>query len=150
MLLLHKYDDDENLSLKLFTDASNLGLGAVIENSAGRPIAFWSRKLTDAERHYSIYEKELLALVCAAEKWRHMLIGTDSTCYVDNQALHFLRSNRMTNPRVARWAMRLSVFGLETNLLGTEENVVADYLSRYVWAPPDDKGGIPFVMDGTE
>jgi len=70
--------------------------------------------------------------------------------HVDNQALHFLRSNRLIIPRVARWAMRLSVFGLETNLIATDQNVVADYLSRYIWAPPRDMGGIPFVLDGTD
>jgi len=150
MLLLHKYEKDEHLTLRLFTDASDVGLGAVIENSSQQPIAFWSRKLTPTEQHYSIYEKELLALVSACEKWRHMLIGSDAEVYVDNQALHFLRSNRLTNPRVARWAMRLSIFGLETNLLATEKNVVADYLSRYIWAPPRENGGIPFIMDGAD
>ena len=50
------------------TDASNVGLGAVLlqEDSEGsvRPCAYWARKLNDAERNYSAYDLEALACCC--------------------------------------------------------------------------------------
>jgi hypothetical protein len=45
----------------LQTDASNFALGAVLlQNSY--PIAYFSKKLIDAEINYEIYDKELLAI----------------------------------------------------------------------------------------
>ena len=51
----------------LQTDASNVGLGAVLlqsdDNDQLRPIAYISRSLTKSEQNYSTTKKELLAIV---------------------------------------------------------------------------------------
>lgn len=39
-----------------------LGISGVLVNAAGRPIQFCSRKLTDAESHYDMVEREALAV----------------------------------------------------------------------------------------
>ena len=39
------------------------------------PIAFESRKLRDYEKLYSIYDKEMLAIMHALAKFRHYLVG---------------------------------------------------------------------------
>ena len=54
------------------TDASDVAIGAVLQQDFGRglqPIAYDSRKLTDAERRYSTYDRELLAVVNACITW---------------------------------------------------------------------------------
>jgi hypothetical protein len=38
-------------------------------------VAFWSWKLSGAERNYSTYDGELLAIVEAFKHWRHYLEG---------------------------------------------------------------------------
>ena len=47
-------------------DASGEGLGAVLMENH-HPIAFESRKLKNYERHYSIYDKEMLAILHALD-----------------------------------------------------------------------------------
>ena len=50
------------------TDASGDAIGAVLQQDFGnglQPIAYESRKLTDVERRFSAYERELLAVVHA-------------------------------------------------------------------------------------
>ncbi|KAL0355493.1 UNVERIFIED_CONTAM: Transposon Tf2-12 polyprotein [Sesamum radiatum] len=56
------------------TDASDFALGDVLMQG-GHPVPFESRKLKDAERHYSAHEKELLApkLTSRQARWQELL-----------------------------------------------------------------------------
>jgi len=50
-------------------DASGVGIGAVL-SQGGHPIAFESRKILAHEMSYSIYDKEMLAIMHALAKFR--------------------------------------------------------------------------------
>ena len=39
------------------------------------PVAFWSRKLNDAEKNYNTLRSKLLPIVDAVKHWRHYLEG---------------------------------------------------------------------------
>ena len=57
---------DRKLPTRVTTDASAVGIGAVLEQLAAnewKPVAFWSRKLKDAETRYSVTDIEWLAVV---------------------------------------------------------------------------------------
>ena len=57
-----------NAPIAITTDASDIGLGATLEqyvNNNWQPLAFYSRQLRDAERKYSTYDRELLAIYLA-------------------------------------------------------------------------------------
>ena len=58
----------------LQTDASDVGLGAVLEQDK-KVIAYASRTLIKPEKHYSLIQKECLAIVFALKQFRHYLLG---------------------------------------------------------------------------
>jgi len=55
------------------TDALDYVIGAICsqpdEKGILHPLAYYSRKLSDPERNYDIYDKELLAIMDALRKW---------------------------------------------------------------------------------
>ena len=128
---------DPNKRTVVSTDASDYGLGAVLTqvNNAGEEetVAFASRSLSDAERKYSIVEKEALACVWAAEKWRVWLWGRKFLLRTDHQALTTLlttKGNNRAGLRIARWSARLLEFNYDVEYRPGSENDVADCLSR--------------------
>ena len=67
-------------------DASEKGLGAALLQE-GQPIAFASRALTDTETRYAQIEKEMLAIVFAAEKFDQYTFGHSVTVQSDHKPL---------------------------------------------------------------
>ena len=64
----------------IHTDASHTQLGAVISQN-GKPIAFYSRKLNDAQTRYTTTERELLAIVETLKEFRNILLGQEIIVY---------------------------------------------------------------------
>jgi hypothetical protein len=56
----------------LETDASNLGIGAVLMQE-GHPIAYLSQGLNIINQGRSTYEKKCLAILMAVDKWHSYL-----------------------------------------------------------------------------
>ncbi|KAJ1044696.1 hypothetical protein NDA10_001570 [Ustilago hordei] len=59
-------------------------------------MAFYSRKMSSAEKNYEIHDKELLAVVACLTQWRHMLAGLLSQLVIltDHEALKYFKSQR--------------------------------------------------------
>lgn len=76
------------------------------------PCAFFSRKLSSAERNYDIGNWELLAVKLALEEWRHWLEGARLPFLVltDHKNLQYLKEAKRLNPRQAKWALFLTRF----------------------------------------
>ncbi len=80
-------------------DASTTGVGAVLsqyhaETPRLHPCAYFSRKLSPAERNYDIGNFKLLAIKLALEEWRHWQEGAQHsfTVITDHKNLEYLRS----------------------------------------------------------
>ena len=59
-------------------DASLFALGAMLSQLQGgqwQTIAFLSKSFSPAEKHYDVYNQELLSVLTALEEWRHLLLG---------------------------------------------------------------------------
>lgn len=54
------------------------------------PIAFESGELKDYEQHYSIYDKEMLAIMHALAKFKQYLVGNNFKMKIDHNNLQFL------------------------------------------------------------
>ena len=82
---------DFSLPFIIETDASGTGLGAVLSQNH-RPIAYFSQKLSPRAQAKSIYERELMAVVMAVQKWRHYVLGRKFTIISDRKAVRILTS----------------------------------------------------------
>ncbi|KAJ1603622.1 hypothetical protein NDA14_000871 [Ustilago hordei] len=63
---------DYHLPTRLETDASDFAIAGVLKQEhEGRwhPVAFYSRKMSSAEKNYEIHDKELLAVVACLTQW---------------------------------------------------------------------------------
>jgi hypothetical protein len=63
---------DYSKVFEIYTDASSKQLGAVISQDK-RPIAFFSWKLSNMQRKYSVTKIELLAIVETLKEFKGML-----------------------------------------------------------------------------
>lgn len=112
----------------IHTDASDTQLGAVISQE-GRPLAFYSRKLTQAQKNYTVTEKELLSIVETLKEFRTILLGFEIVIYTDHVNLTY-KSTLSDSQRVMRWRMIIEEFAPTIKYIKGEANTVADSLSR--------------------
>lgn len=96
-------------------DASSIGIGEAFTQIIGNnvhTIAFISRRLQDAEVHYSIIEREALACVWAVDKFKMYLWGKRFEIVTDHKPLTFLmdgygRGNGKVSARLVRLLAKL-------------------------------------------
>ena len=88
ILSFSQFDSDAD-DFSLYTDASTVGVGTVMEQS-GKVIAYASRSLTQAERQCSTIQKECLAIVYATKQFRHYLLGRHFNLYTDHAPFQWL------------------------------------------------------------
>ncbi|KAA0056798.1 Transposon Ty3-I Gag-Pol polyprotein [Cucumis melo var. makuwa] len=117
---------DFQQQFELETDASRFGLGAVLSQNK-RPIAYFSQKLSGTTKEKSVYERELMAIVLAVEKWRHYLLGHHFVVFTDQKALRYILEQR--------------------ELIPGPENKAADALSRVPNEAQLNVIAIPSILD---
>ena len=124
---------DPNKPYIIHTDASNYGIGAVLSQKTDdgeKPIYFFSQKLSDTQRRWSVIERECFAILTALKKFDHYIHGTPTTLFTDHKPLEFLLRGDIQNPRIANWSVLISAYDLEIKHISGVDNNLADLLSR--------------------
>ncbi|WVZ76013.1 LOW QUALITY PROTEIN: hypothetical protein U9M48_024018 [Paspalum notatum var. saurae] len=120
---------DFNKVFELECDASGIGLGAVLLQE-GKPVAYFSEKLSGASLKYSTYDKELYALVRTLQTWQHYLWHREFIIHSDHEPLKHIRTQTNLNRRHANWVEFIESFPYIIKHKNGKENVIADALSR--------------------
>lgn len=120
---------DPNHPFEIFTDASEYQLGGVIKQH-DKPIAFYSRKLTEPQRKYSVPEKELLSILEILEHYRDLLWGNEIIIHCDHKNLSSATSS-FRSQRVRLWRLLVEDFSPQFIYYPGEKNIEADTISRH-------------------
>ena len=136
---------DLSKPFKLFTDACEYGVGAVLAQEESisrdwRPVSYFSKHLSKTERNYSTAERELLAIVRGVEHNRQFLYGTKFTVVTDHQPLQWLMSHKNPAARLARWIVRLEQYEFNIEYRKGSAHGNADALSRWPLKDKDEEG----------
>ena len=124
-----------NAKIRLVTDASDLAMGAALEQERGgswQPLGFFSKKFTSAQKKYSTYDRELTAIFEAIKHFRYTLETREFTIVTDHKPITFAFDQRSdkASPRQARQLDFISQFTTKLEHITGSENIVADTLSR--------------------
>ena len=124
-----------NASLILSTDASNVAVGAVLEqvvDTVNQPLSFFSKKLQKSETKYSTFDRELLAVYLAIRHFKYYLDGTRFTIRTDHQPLvhAIVKSNDAWCARQQRHLSAIAEMNCVVEYIPGNRNPVADALSR--------------------
>ncbi|KAK3878428.1 hypothetical protein Pcinc_017012 [Petrolisthes cinctipes] len=120
---------------QLVTDASSLAVGAAlyqIIDGKPTPLGFYSKKLSDTQRTYSTYDRELLAAYLAVLHFKVLIDGHSTTLFLDHKPLvsAFHSKSIAKSDRQQRQLAFISEYVTSVNYICGDNNVVADCLSR--------------------
>ncbi|KAK4517547.1 uncharacterized protein ATC70_000887 [Mucor velutinosus] len=128
---------DMSKPYRIETDASDFGVGAVLlqedpDSSTWLPIAYESKKLSQAEQKLPAQERELIAIIHALRTWRCFVDGCQGgyTVYSDHKPLIYFKSQLNPTPRLVRWIADYEAFSPNIEYKAGKDNEVADALSR--------------------
>lgn len=106
-----------------------MGIGVVL-SQVGRPVAFFSEKLSGPRSHYSTYDVEFCAIVCAVRHLRHYLFQWEFILFSDHEALKYLATQDNLSARHASWTAFIHQFTFVLKHRLGASTCVVDALSR--------------------
>ncbi|KAG7661773.1 uncharacterized protein J8A68_004721 [[Candida] subhashii] len=137
---------DYNQIISLHTDASIHSWSGVLQQTGDdditRLIQCQSGKFHAAECHYTIWEKELLAIFRSLHSFHHTLLGYKGIIHIfcDNKAIEELLSRPLTNSyavnRLYKWLVYIKGFNYQIHHIPGDKNVIADALTRMNYNQP--------------
>jgi hypothetical protein len=110
-------------------DTSCEGIGDILMQNR-HPISYESRKLRGHELLYTIYDKEMLAIMHALAKFKQYLVGAKFVVRTDHNSLkHFLEQKDL-NERQRKWVNKIQAYKFDIEYVKGKNNVVVDALSK--------------------
>jgi len=131
---------DTSKPYTLYTDASNLAVGAILvqtdDQGIERVIAYLSHTLSGPQLRWPIIEKEAFAVIFALKKLHPYLWGAQFEIHTDHKPLKSLFSAEIRNTKLQRWAIQISEYGAPILYHPGKLNIRADMLSRIAAITP--------------
>ena len=121
--------------------AQTEGIGGLLvqmdDEDHERVVAYYGRRLTKAERNYTVTEIELLAALECIRNWRPYLWGRRFKLVIDHAALKWLHTMKETieggpASRLTRWNLKLLEYDFEVEHKPGKNHSDADAVSRLV------------------
>ena len=149
---------DTNKKTKIRSDASSYGLGGVVlqqqDDDTWKPVAYFSRALTNTEMHYSQIEKECLAFTWLCERASDYILGKPIVGETDHKPLVPMLMTHCLDqlpPRIQRFRMRLMRFNIQEMIHVPGKNMyTSDTLSRMMTKETASKETSQFDENETE
>ncbi|GAA5987852.1 hypothetical protein JCM11641_003509, partial [Rhodosporidiobolus odoratus] len=133
--VLKTVDQDSKDPIWLMTDASEVGVGAVLLQGAdwktAHPCGSYSRQYIAAEKNYPTHEQELLGVIAALKAWRLDLLGVKFNILTDHDTLKHFQTQATLSKRQARWTEVLADYDYELSYVPGKPHAVADSMSRF-------------------
>ena len=145
-----KYPSSEVSDYSLVTDSSNHAVGAALYqciDGTPHPISFFSKKLSQTQKTYSTYDRELLAVYLSVLHLKTLIDGHRVTLFVDHKPFvaAFYSSSIAKSDRQQRQLSLISEYVSDVKYICGRENVVADCLSRPICAISVDAFDLPVI-----
>jgi hypothetical protein len=122
---------DDNSDIRLYTDASDFGIGGVLFQVIGttwNPIAFISKSLSPAQIKWSTIQKEAYAIYECCTQLDYLLRDRTFTIYTDHLNITYMKQNPTS--MVSRWFMAMQELCFKVVFVSGQANQLADALSR--------------------
>ncbi|GKC77928.1 putative nucleotidyltransferase, ribonuclease H, partial [Tanacetum coccineum] len=114
---------------ELYTDASKVAIGGVL-SQGGRPVAYFSKKLTRPKSRYTTYDLEFYAVVQAMNHWRQYLFHKEFVLFTDHDSLSHIHTQDKVSHKHGCWLAFLEKFTFVVKHKTDVSNRAADTLSR--------------------
>ena len=115
--------------ISIETDASNVGLGAVLMADE-LPVAYWSSTLTSAQKKMPIILLELQAIRSALNKWKDLIYNKTVYIKTDNKPLAQAFLSAKHSKLEKQWIYDIKLFDIKVDHIPGSDNILADALSR--------------------
>ncbi|UYV69327.1 K02A2.6-like, partial [Cordylochernes scorpioides] len=125
---------DPSLPCKLYTDASKLGIGAILaqigNDNQEHVISYYSGKLLPHQQNYSAFELECFAVVQSVEYFEVYLENNTFEVITDHSALEWLFNVKKPKAKYLRWIIELSTKSMKIVHRSGSKLTHVDALSR--------------------
>jgi hypothetical protein len=110
-------------------DASREGVWVVLVKNK-HPIDFERIKLRGIDLLYTIYDKDMLSVMHALEKFRKYLVGAKFVVKIYHNNLKYFLAQKDLNERKQKWVSKIQAYDFDIEFIKGKNNVVVDSLSR--------------------
>ena len=125
---------DQTAPIHIYTDASIEGIGAVLKqpqaDGSEKPVAYFSRKLNEAQKKKKAIYIECMAIREAVKYWQYWLLGNKFVVFSDHKPLENLCIKARTDEELGDLVNYLLQFNFEVRYKAGPTNLEADCLSR--------------------